>query len=733
MKRELWGSDTHYMLKLPEEGIWVGKSYPLGATVTREGTNFALFSENAHGVELCLYGQAEEWQSSVRIRMVEQTDHVWHCFVPGVTHGQLYGYRVWGPWDPHNGHRFNENKLLLDPYAKAISGLVKWGPEMFAYNFGGSDPDLSKNHLDNSPCMPRSVVVDDQFEWGDDRRPEIPMHESIIYEVHVKGFSKLHPDIPEHLRGSYAALGSDKAIEYFHDLGITSVELLPVHQFVNDDYLEQKGLTNYWGYNSIGFFAPHSAYASSGTFGEQVREFKQMVKNLHAAGLEVILDVVYNHTGEGNHMGPTLCFRGIDNQAYYRTVPDNRRYYMDYTGCGNSLNMMHPRALQLIMDSLRYWVTEMHIDGFRFDLASTLARELHEVNRLSAFFDIIHQDPVISRVKLIAEPWDVGDGGYQVGNFPVLWTEWNGKYRDCIRSYWKGDQGLVAEFASRITGSSDLYQHDGKRPYASINFITAHDGFTLHDLVSYNDKHNEANQEGNNDGDNNNHSWNCGAEGDTDDPEIKALRRRQLRNFFATLLLSQGVPMINGGDEFARSQAGNNNAYCQDNELSWFPWKHDGEGESLRTFVKQLIQFRKDHPVFRRPKFFQGRPIRGMGIKDIMWVRPDGKEMSDEEWNSGDTGSLCVLLSGQTDEIRDRKGRPITDDTFALMFNEHYEEVAFKLPRIAGTRAGWTVVINTFEESGFIQGGPHLPSQGTIRVAPRSMVVLRHGIKKTVK
>jgi isoamylase len=548
--------------------------------------------------------------------------------------------------------------------------------------------------------------------------------------VHVKGFSKLCPHIPAEIRGSYAAIGSDFAIDYFKRLGVTAIELLPIHHFVNDEHLEKKGLSNYWGYNSISYFAPHSRYSSSGIVGQQVTEFKEMVKRLHAAGLEVILDVVYNHTGEGNHMGPTLCFRGADNPAYYRLVPDNRRYYMDYTGCGNSLNMMHPRVLQLIMDSLRYWILEMHVDGFRFDLASTLARELHEVNRLSAFFDIVHQDPVISRVKLIAEPWDVGEGGYQVGNFPVLWAEWNGKYRDCMRKYWKGDEGTMGEFASRLTGSSDLYQQDGKRPYASINFITAHDGFTLNDLVAYNEKHNEANGEGNRDGDSHNNSWNCGTEGPTADEKINALRRRQMRNFLATLFLSQGVPMLAGGDEFARTQIGNNNVYCQDNELSWFSWERTPLQEAQTEFVAQLIRFRKEHPVFRRPKFFQGRPIRGLGIKDIMWLNPSGKEMSDEEWRTGHARSVGLLLSGQTLDIRDSRGEPITDDTYVLFFNAHHEQLPFRLPRIRASRAGWELVLDTARESGFVEEKVQYPAAGTLELIERSLVVLRHGLSR---
>ncbi len=711
--------------------IWPGRPYPLGATVAPEGTNFALFSENSTAAELCLFDASSPSAECARIPMRERTDGVWHCFLPGIRHGQLYGFRVHGPYDPAAGHRFNANKLLLDPYARAIAGPIAWSEEMFGYVFGGENPDLNMDGRDNAAGLPKAVVVDGIFDWGADRSPHTPLAESVIYEVHVKGFSKLCPQIPENLRGSYAGLASDFAIEYFKKLGVTAVELLPVHHFVNDDYLEKKGLSNYWGYNSIGFFAPHAAYSASGVLGQQVTEFKEMVKRLHAAGIEVILDVVYNHTGEGNQMGPTLCLRGADNASYYRLVPDDRRYYMDYTGCGNSLNMMHPRVLQLIMDSLRYWVLEMHVDGFRFDLASTLARELHEVNRLSAFFDIIHQDPVISRVKLIAEPWDVGEGGYQVGNFPVLWAEWNGKYRDCIRKYWKGDEGNLGEFASRLTGSSDLYQDDGKRPYASINFITAHDGFTLNDAVSYNEKHNEANGEGNNDGDTNNNSWNCGAEGPTDDEEINALRRRQLRNFLATMFLSQGVPMLAGGDEFARTQKGNNNVYCQDNETSWFAWKVSPRQEELREFTAQLIRFRREHPVFRRPKFFQGRPIRGLGIKDIMWLNPSGKEMTDEEWTNGFARSVGVLLSGQTMDIRDARGMPVTDDTFVLFFNAHHEPLPFRLPRINHSRAGWELVLDTCRESGFLAERTRHAWNSEILVSGRSLQLFQHGLKHT--
>ncbi|MDD5198915.1 MAG: glycogen debranching protein GlgX [Terrimicrobiaceae bacterium] len=705
-----------------------GKPYPLGATLTPEGVNFALFSENATAVELCLFDNPGDGRPSARIAVREHTDGVWHCLLPGTGHGLLYGYRVSGPYEPSAGHRFNDSKLLLDPYARAITGLIQWRDEMFAYPLGGEDLDLNRDTRDNAAGMPKCVTVDNAFDWAGDRPPDTPLAESVIYEVHVRGFSKLCPEVSEPARGTYAGLASDFALAYFRRLGITAVELLPVHHFVNDDYLEKKGLANYWGYNSIGYFAPHALYSSSGAAGQQVTEFKEMVRRLHSAGIEVILDVVYNHTGEGNHMGPTLSFRGADNAAYYRLVPDNKRYYMDYTGCGNSLNMMHPRVLQLIMDSLRYWVLEMHVDGFRFDLASTLARELHEVSRLSAFFDIIHQDPVLSQVKLIAEPWDVGEGGYQVGNFPVLWTEWNGKYRDCIRKYWKGDEGRIGEFAARLTGSSDLYRHDGKRPYASINFITAHDGFTLGDLVSFNEKHNEANGEDNSDGDTNNNSWNCGAEGPTDDDDMRALRRRQMRNFLATLLLSQGVPMLAGGDEFARSQQGNNNAYCQDNEITWYSWDRAPEDETLTAFVSQLVRFRREHPVFRRPKFFQGQPIRGTETKDILWINPTGREMSDDEWSNGFARSIGVLLNGQAMDVQDALGNPVTDDSFVLLFNAHHESVSFKLPRVKSSRAGWERILDTSHEAGFLVPASRHHVSDEIPVAGRSLVVLRHGL-----
>jgi isoamylase len=655
--------------------------------------------------------------------MTEHTDQVWHIFLPDVKPGQLYGYRVYGPYDPERGMRFNSSKLLLDPYAKAIAGAINWSDEMFGYVVGAEGGDLIRDFRDDAWGMPKAVVINPAFDWGEDKRPRTPLNESIIYELHVKGFSRLNPNVPEELRGTYAGLGSASSIEYLKDLGVTAVELLPVHAFVNDKILVDKGLTNYWGYNSIGYFAPEAKYSSAGAMGDQVKEFKSMVRNLHAAGIEVILDVVYNHTGEGNHMGPTLSFRGVDNHAYYWLSPEDQRFYMDFTGTGNTFNLLHPRTLQLVMDSLRYWVLEMHVDGFRFDLASTLARDFGGVNKLHAFFEIIHQDPVLSQVKLIAEPWDVGIGGYQVGNFPVLWAEWNGKYRDAVRGFWKGDEGLIGDMGYRLTGSPDLYQHNGRRPYASINFITAHDGFTLNDLVSYNDKHNEANGENNQDGDNNNHSWNHGVEGPTDDPDINELRARQRRNMLTTLLLSQGVPMITAGDEWARTQNGNNNAYCQDNEISWLTWERTDEQNQLLEFTKKLIQLRHDHPVFRRPKFFQGRRIRGSEIKDVMWFNPGGNEMSEEEWNSPFVRCLGMLLSGDTIDVLSFQGEPIRDKTFLLLINAHYEPVTFVLP--GQEHLEWRLVMDTAVDAGFIEEGDKHASGDDIEVESRSAMLLR--------
>src|SRR5947207_1312720 len=610
--------------------IWLGYPYPLGATWLGNGVNFAIFSEHATSVDLCFFDNIDAPQENIRIPMTEQTDQVWHVFLPDVRPGQLYGYRVYGPYDPERGMRFNSSKVLIDPYAKAIAGQVNWADEMFGYVVGDAHEDLSRDFRDDAWGMPKAAVIDNAFDWGNDKRPGIPLHSSIIYEMHVKGFTRLCPDVPPELRGTYAGLGSAGAIKYLKDIGITAVELLPVHQHIDDKVLVDRGLTNYWGYNTIGFFAPEAKYSSSGVMGEQVSEFKGMVRNLHAAGIEVILDVVYNHTIEGNHLGPTLSFRGIDNSAYYWLAPGNPRLYLDFAGTGNTVNLLHPPTLQLVMDSLRYWIEEMHVDGFRFDLASALARGLHEVDRLGAFFDLIQQDPVVSRVKLIAEPWDVGDGGYQVGNFPPLWSEWNGKYRDWIRDYWRGEPGSLPELGARITGSSDLYQENGRFPHASINFVTAHDGFTLRDLVSYNEKHNEANGEDNRDGADDNRSWNGGVEGATDDPGINALRTRQQRNLVTSLVLSQGIPMLLSGDEIGRTQQGNNNAYCQDNEISWLDW--DNADKSLLEFTQAVIQFRAKHRVFRRRTFFQGRPIHGADVSDLAWFTPSGEEMEEGHW-----------------------------------------------------------------------------------------------------
>jgi len=655
--------------------------------------NFALFSENATGVELCLFDHRDHEKESHRIWMEERTDQVWHVYLPEVRPGQVYGYRVHGPYEPEAGHRFNPSKLLIDPYAKALTGIIKWSDAMFGYRVGDPAEDLSYDERNNAGNIPKCVVIDQAFTWGGDTLLETPWDKTVIYEVHVKGLTMRHPDVPKELRGTYAGLASPPIIEYLQRLGVTAVELLPIHHFLTDKHLYDRGVTNYWGYNSIGFLAPDIRYSAFPDRGRKVYEFKTMVKTLHSAGIEIILDVVYNHTGEGNQMGPTLSFRGIDNATYYRLMPDNPRYYKDYTGCGNTLNVRHPRTLQLIMDSLRYWVLEMHVDGFRFDLASTLARELHDVDKLSAFFDIIHQDPVLSQVKLIAEPWDLGEGGYQVGNFPPGWAEWNGKYRDAIRRYWKGDGGLLGEMAYRLSGSSDLYEASGRRPFASINFVTAHDGFTLRDLVSYDQKHNEANGENNRDGTDDNLSWNCGVEGPTDNPAILELRERQKRNFLATLLLSQGVPMICGGDEVGRTQHGNNNAYCQDSEISWFDWNLDRSSQQLLAFTRQVIQLQQEHPVFQRRRFFQGRRIRGSEVKDISWLRPDGKEMDDEEWNKG-FQALALRLAGDAIEEADSRGRPIKDDTFLLLLNAYQDPVSFTLPaHKRGIR--WELVFDT--------------------------------------
>ena len=669
--------------------VWPGKPYPLGAVWDGEGVNFAIFSEHAEKVDLCLFDKSGRRELHF-VSLSEQTDQVWHCYLPEARPGLLYGYRVHGPYDPANGLRFNHHKLLLDPYAKQIHGELKWSDSHFGYRVGHKQEDLSFDRRDSAPGMLKSVVVDPSFTWGTDRPPRIPWHQSVIYEMHVKGFTIRHPEVPPALRGTYAGLATAPVIDHLTRLGITAVELMPVHCFIDDRQLVARGLRNYWGYNTIGFFAPEPRYSATGT----LNEFKTMVKSLHSAGIEVILDVVYNHTAEGNQLGPTLSFRGIDNAVYYRPLPDNPRYYRDYTGTGNTLNMRHPRVLQLIMDSLRYWVLEMHVDGFRFDLAATLARELHEVDRLGAFLDIIHQDPVLSQVKLIAEPWDLGEGGYQVGKFPVGWAEWNDRYRDVVRAYWKGDGGQIGELAYRITGSSDLYARSGRRPYASINFVTAHDGFTLQDLVSYNQKHNEANGEQNRDGADNNLSWNCGVEGPTDDPAVKVLRNQQKRNLMATLLLSQGVPMLLAGDPIGHSQQGNNNAYCQDNEISWMNWNEGAAEQGLLTFVRRVIALRKNHPVFRRRNFFQGRAIKGAGVKDILWLMPDGREMTDEEWAQESARTVGVFLSGEGLGEQDERAHSITDDNFMLLMNAHHEQVPFFLPTVA-SGMGWVTLIDT--------------------------------------
>jgi glycogen operon protein len=687
------------------------------------GVNFALFSEHATGVELCLFDDLEATEENIRIPISEQTDQVWHEFLPDVRPGQLYGFRVSGPYDPERGLRFNSSKLLLDPYAKAIAGEVSWADEMFGYVIGDKKEDLAQDFRDDAWGVPKSVVIDTAFDWQGDRRPGIPMQNSVIYEVHVKGFSKLWNEVPEELSGTYAALGTPGAIDYFKKLGVTAVELLPVHAHINDKGLIDRGLTNYWGYNTIGFFAPHAQYSSSGQMGQQVSEFKTMVRSLHAAGIEVILDVVYNHTAEGNHLGPTLCFRGIDNTSYYRLLADKPRFYLDYTGTGNTLDTLHPRTLQLVMDSLRYWASEMHVDGFRFDLAPALARDGTGVNKFHAFFKVIQQDPVLSQMKLIAEPWDVGDGGYQVGNFPVPFSEWNGKYRDTVRSFWKGDEGRIGEMGYRLTGSPDLYRHDGRGPYASINFVTAHDGFTLNDLVSYNEKHNQANGDGNNDGDNNNLSWNCGAEGPTDDPQINALRDRQRRNFLTTLLLSQGVPMLTAGDEWCRTQNGNNNAYCQDNEISWFNWERDEKQNQSLDFARRLIQFRKDHPVFRRPKFLKGRRIPGSEIRDVMWFNPGGSLMSEEEWASRFVRCLGMLLSGDTSDVVTFEGEPVRDDTFLLLINAHYEPIPFVLP--GQENLEWQLILNTTEPTGFLTEPRKFASGDDVDLGGRACCLLQ--------
>ena len=675
----------------PISAVWPGRPYPRGASWDGEGVNFALYSERAEKVELCIYDSTGRRELQ-KIVLRERTDDVWHCYLPEARPGLVYGYRVHGPYKPEEGLRFNPNKLLADPYAKDFVGALRWSDALYGYTIGHKREDLSFDRRDSAAFVPKARVIEPAFTWGDDRRPDVPWHDTVIYELHVRGFTMRHPDVPPPLRGTYAGLASGPAVEYLKRLGVTAVELMPPHFYVDERRLVEMKLRNYWGYNTLGFFAPENHYSASG----KVKEFKTMVRTLHSAGIEVIIDVVYNHSCEGNHLGPTLSFRGIDNTTYYRLMPDNRRYNQDFTGCGNTLNLVHPRTLQLVMDSLRYWAEEMHVDGFRFDLASALAREDSSVDQLGAFFDVVRQDPVLNRVKLIAEPWDIGHGGYQVGNFPLGWAEWNDKYRDGMRAYWKGDGGVFGEFASRLTGSSDLYGRSGRNPFASINFIAAHDGFTLADLVSYNDKHNEANGEDNRDGHSHNLSWNCGAEGPTGDPEVLALRRRQSRNFLATLLLSQGVPMLLAGDEIGRTQGGNNNAYCQDNEISWLDWSLDEEKKSLLDFTRRLIALRRAHPSFRRRDFFQGRPLHGGGVKDILWLKPDGQEMSDHEWEHEFARCLGVYLAGAGLNDVDRRGRPLVDDDFLMLFNAHHEDVEFVLPPILGD--SWRAVFDTAQE-----------------------------------
>jgi glycogen operon protein len=700
--------------------VWPGRPFPLGAAWDGRGTNFSLFSEHAERVELCLFdGEDRETRHELR----ERTAFNWHGYLPGIGPGQRYAYRVHGPYEPEAGHRFNAVKLLVDPYAKAIEGPVRWeAASVFPYVPGGEDADLFPDDEDDADAIPKCVVVDPHFDWEDDAKPETPWHDTVIYEVHVRGFTKLHPGVREDLRGSFGGLASEGAIDYLNSLGITAVELLPVHHNADEHHLVEKGLTNYWGYSSVGFLAPHALYSATGRRGEQVKEFKGMVKALHRAGIEVILDVVYNHTPEGNHLGPMLSFRGIDNSSYYRLMPDEQRYYMDFTGTGNSLNPVHPSVLRMIMDSLRYWAVECRVDGFRFDLASALAREFYEVDRLSAFFDTIHQDPVLSQVKLIAEPWDVGPGGYQVGNFPVLWTEWNGLYRDTVRDFWRGEAGL-ADFASRFTGSSDLYERDGRRPFSSINFVTAHDGFTLADLVSYDEKHNEANLEENRDGTDDNRSWNSGAEGPTDDPEVLALRELRQRNFIATLFLSLGVPMLLGGDELGRSQGGNNNAYCQDNEISWFDWSLDERQERLLAFTRRVIALRHAHPVFRRDEFLAGQETMGSGLPDVWWFRPDGRRMTRRNWQDGDARALGVFLNGREIGRQTPEGERVSDDSFLLLLNAHHEPVAFTLPpRRFGAR--WAVELATAQPERRDEG-PTAAARDEVGVEARSLILLR--------
>jgi isoamylase len=700
--------------------VWSGRPYPRGAYWDGEGVNFAVFSEHAEKVELCLF-DAKGRSEVQRIELKEQTNLVWHCYLPEARPGLLYGVRAYGPYRPQEGHRFNPHKLLIEPYAKDIVGTPRWSDAHFGYSIGSKDADMSFSRRDNAGEMPKCRVIDQTFKWGNDQPPDIHWQDMVIYELHVKAFTMQHPEIPPQFRGTYAGLAMDPAIEHLKRLGVTTVELMPVHSFIDDRHLVERGLRNYWGYNSIGFLAPDSRYSASG----EISEFKAMVKTLHKAGIEVILDVVYNHTAEGNQLGPTLSFRGLDNASYYRLTDEDKRYYQDYTGCGNTLNMQQSCVLQLIMDSLRYWVLDMHVDGFRFDLASALARELHEVNQLGTFFDTIRQDPVLSTIKLIAEPWDLGEGGYQVGNFPLGWAEWNDKYRDSIRSYWKGDGGLLGELAQRLTGSSDLYERSGRKPHSSINFICAHDGFTLHDLVSYDGKHNEANLEENRDGNDNNLSWNCGVEGETDDPAINALRARQQRNLLATLLFSQGVPMLLAGDEMGHSQQGNNNAYCQDNAISWLAWDLTQQQKDLLEFTCRIISLRKTHPLFRRNFFFQGHPIRGGEVKDIVWLNLDGSEISDEDWSQAFSRCLGVYLAGGKMLETDDRGRRLKDDNLLMLINAHHEDIAFMLPEFEGLH-NWDVLLDTKDAL----GNPeimHCKAGQAYPVGGRALVLLKQG------
>ncbi|HEY1791629.1 MAG TPA: glycogen debranching protein GlgX [Opitutaceae bacterium] len=698
-----------------------GRPYPQGAHWDGKGVNFSLFSAAAEAVDLCLFDSKESTKESARIRISERTNGVWHAYVPGMKPGQLYGYRVHGPYDPAKGLRFNSNKLLLDPYAKAIGRETKWADELFGYTIGHPDGDLSFDERDSAPFAPLASVVDSEFDWGRESRPEITWSGTVIYEAHVRGMTRLHPDIPEALRGTYKAMASDPILEHLKKLGITTVELMPVHHFLQDRHLLEKGLSNYWGYNTLGFFAPEHAYSSERDGVGAVREIKEMVRRFHAAGLEVVLDVVYNHTAEGNQSGPTISFRGIDNMAYYRTVSDNPRYYTDFTGCGNTLNMVTPHTLQMLMDSLRYWVTEMHIDGFRFDLAAALARELKDVNQLGPFFDTLYQDPTLATTKLIAEPWDLGEGGYQVGNFPVGWTEWNGRYRDCVRKFWKGEMGLHSEIATRLAGSADLYQHSGRSPSASINFVTAHDGFTLQDLVSYDHKHNEANKDENKDGSDDNNSWNCGAEGETADAGIIGLRERQKRNLCATLLLSQGVPMICSGDECGRTQSGNNNGYCQDNEMTWLHWDWDEKRRAFFEFTCRLVALRKDHPSFRRRTFKQELMAQKPGAVASRWYRADGKEMAADDWdNGGWMRTLGMFLDGRAPEIRDANGVEVGDQDFLVLLNAHHEPVAFQIPK-KFARSRWRIEFDTAKPE--IKDGDGL-QEPKLNIEGRSMVLL---------